>query len=360
FSVARPVTIVPASSAISSRGDQQSLSKTPSTTSAAKPSTASSAASSAAGRSIGQRLRASLGGLFLEKCKPIHRKVGKQRPSCLVVQATRDQRAPKHRKVGKQRPSFLPPCLSSSKAASLQADSRGVKLGKSGKLVTALLAPSCRQQPAEVERTPVKAVAAAAAVPAAIRGSGSQVIHQQLEVESPEAIQSEKRKRSAQQSRITAEQAKPILKRVSLKAPKNEEDNYELSDMEEDANGDRIEPNRTGKRIPAWSVNFAQLAKAQENINPDSIFGCRVPAIDLEVIFPDHFYLGMNPGKKRRGSSCQWNNDKLTKREVNAYVSKMGQKQRWSTVRPLTPGHSSRNSASTQLPSQLVAALTKK
>ncbi|CAE8644845.1 unnamed protein product, partial [Polarella glacialis] len=282
FSVARPVTIVPASSASSSRGEQQSLSKTPSTTSAAKPSTASSAASSAAGRSIGQRLRASLGGLFLEKCKPIHRKVGKQRPSCLVVQATRDQRAPKHRKVGKQRPSFLPPCLSSSKAASLQADSRGVKLGKSGKLVTALLAPSCRQQPAEVERTPVKAVAAAAAVPAAIRGSGSQVIHQQLEVESPEAIQSEKRKRSAQQSRITAEQAKPILKRVSLKAPKNEEDNYELSDMEEDANGDRIEPNRTGKRIPAWSVNFAQLAKAQENINPDSIFGCRVPAIDLE------------------------------------------------------------------------------
>lgn len=118
---------------------------------------------------------------------------------------------------------------------------------------------------------------------------------------------------------------------------KCEEDNYEISDMEEDAKGNRVEPNRTKKRVPAWSLKITELVKSQASINPDSIFGSRVPKCDLDAIFPDKFYVGPGgirlherPVKRRRGSSALWFADRLTKTEIATYSSHMGQKRRLS------------------------------
>ena len=51
-----------------------------------------------------------------------------------------------------------------------------------------------------------------------------------------------------------------------------------------------------------------------------------------ELIFPDSFYQNRSsPVKRRRGSSCHWFRDALTKREIQAYAFKMGQKRRFAT-----------------------------
>ncbi|CAE7755512.1 unnamed protein product [Symbiodinium sp. CCMP2456] len=126
---------------------------------------------------------------------------------------------------------------------------------------------------------------------------------------------------------------RPITKRVKLEQAKLEEDNYEISDLEEDLHGNRVEPDRSRKRIPAWCTNYVQTAEMQAEVDPDSIFGSHMPICDLEVIFPDSFYRGSTPIKRRRGSSCNWYRDGLTQREVNAYALKMGQKRSWSTAK---------------------------
>lgn len=109
-------------------------------------------------------------------------------------------------------------------------------------------------------------------------------------------------------------------------APKRPEDNYEISDAEEDEEGNRLEPDRTGKHVPAWCANYKEMVSAQAAIDPDSIFG-GVPRCDLEAIFPDSLFHGRNPVKRRRGSSCRWFSDRLTEREVAAYASSMGQRK---------------------------------
>jgi len=126
-----------------------------------------------------------------------------------------------------------------------------------------------------------------------------------------------------------------IFQRLPLDAPKNTEDNYDISDYEEDFAGKRIEPDRTGKLVPTWCANFAETCRAQAEINPDSIFGTSVPQCDLEVIFPDKLYIGRTSDrpKRRRGSSCRWGPDKLTKNEVSAYAGKMGQKRPWTALK---------------------------
>jgi len=126
---------------------------------------------------------------------------------------------------------------------------------------------------------------------------------------------------------------RPITKRVKLEHPKLDEDNYEISDLEEDLHGNRVEPDRSRKRVPAWCINYVQTAEMQAEVDPDSIFGSHMPICDLEVIFPDSFYRGATPIKRRRGSSCNWYRDGLTQREVNAYALKMGQKRSWSTAK---------------------------
>lgn len=134
-------------------------------------------------------------------------------------------------------------------------------------------------------------------------------------------------------------QKEPITKRMKLTTVKREEDNYEISDMEEDEDGNRIEPDRQGKRIPAWCANYATVATSQADIDPDSIFGTRMPLCDLDSIFPDSFYRSQpSQSRRRRGSSCHWFRDALTPNEIHAYAVKMGQSRSWSTVRASLPG----------------------
>jgi len=123
---------------------------------------------------------------------------------------------------------------------------------------------------------------------------------------------------------------------LPLTASKLMEDNYEISDFEEDKDGNRVEPNRTGKLIPAWCAGFPQLVQSQASVDPDSIFGNRVPRCDLDLIFPDYFYQGRNPVKRRRGSSGRWFPDRLTRKEVTNYSSKMGYRSRWSVSKRQT------------------------
>ncbi|CAE7208923.1 unnamed protein product, partial [Symbiodinium sp. CCMP2592] len=146
-------------------------------------------------------------------------------------------------------------------------------------------------------------------------------------VTSPEMLQPSRGLSSIAAKPRMTKHHRPITKRVKLEQRKVEEDNYEISDLEEDLHGNRVEPDRSRKRVPAWCTNYVQTAEMQAEVDPDSIFGSHMPICDLEVIFPDSFYRGATPIKRRRGSSCNWYRDGLTQREVNAYALKMGQKR---------------------------------
>jgi len=153
-------------------------------------------------------------------------------------------------------------------------------------------------------------------------------------------------------SSLSARQRKricqPVTKHIKLEAAKLPEDNYDISDLEEDLHGNRIEPDRTKKHVPQWCTNYVQVAEAQAEVDPDSIFGSRMPMCDMESIFPDAFYKGKVPSKRRRGSSCNWFRDGLTQREINAYAIKMGQKRSWSTFKA-PPLSNSRRSKEIQI-----------
>lgn len=132
-----------------------------------------------------------------------------------------------------------------------------------------------------------------------------------------------------------------VLRELPPLPPKNSEDNYEISDHEDsDDEADRPEPDRSKKHVPSWAVVYSEDVVKQGTVDPDSIFGVCVPSCDLEVIFPDSLYLNakrnsVNPNPKRkRGSSCMWMRDRLSRHEINEYRRKMGQLRRWSMLRP--------------------------
>eukprot|EP00435_Cladocopium_sp_Y103_P041506 s2243_g11.t1 len=192
--------------------------------------------------------------------KPTHRKVGKQRPSVPPK--------PRHRKTGKQRPSHLavPP---------------------------AVQLPRPPPPPRELSATARAALAAVAvpAVPAAPAGrknSAGPGPVEKKKSQSQERPPITPKKRSSAAIAAAAAVA-PITKRMKLTTVKREEDNYEISDMEEDEDGNRIEPDRQGKRIPAWCANYATVATSQADIDPDSIFGTRMPLCDLLSLVPRCF-----------------------------------------------------------------------
>merc|ERR1712113_260369 len=87
-----------------------------------------------------------------------------------------------------------------------------------------------------------------------------------------------------------------------------------------------------GKHVPAWSKTYLQMLEQQTPTDPDTIFGCRVPKVDLEAIFSDLEYQKVHKQrpKRRRGSSGEWKHDRLSKVEVDQYKRKMGQVKRWS------------------------------
>lgn len=118
------------------------------------------------------------------------------------------------------------------------------------------------------------------------------------------------------------------LREIKLPPPKPE-DNYELSDKGEES--DAEEPDRSHKHVPRWSSQYLELIEKQADIDPDTIFGRRVPRCDLLVIFSDNLYQGCNKErpKRKRGSSGEWRQDRLTTQEVGEYKKKMGHAKSW-------------------------------
>jgi len=121
-----------------------------------------------------------------------------------------------------------------------------------------------------------------------------------------------------------------MLRQIEL-PPKASEDNYEISDRGEDS--DAEEPDRSHKHVPAWSLEFLKLMEAQVKTDPDSIFSSKVPRCDLRIIFTDADYLKSKKDrhpKRKRGSSGEWRQDRLSKSEVLEYKRKMGHTKPWT------------------------------
>lgn len=115
------------------------------------------------------------------------------------------------------------------------------------------------------------------------------------------------------------------LRRIPL-GSKKEEDNYEISDKDENSEGEN-DRDRSHKRIPRWCDDYVQRLSQQAHIDPDCIFGSQVPRCDLTAIFTDEDYKkrGKDRPKRKRGSSGEWKKDRLTQTEISEYKSKMGQ-----------------------------------
>lgn len=114
--------------------------------------------------------------------------------------------------------------------------------------------------------------------------------------------------------------------------PARPEDNYEISDTgecsDEEAMLERLANiDRSHKHVPEWCATYLKDLTEQASIDPDSIFGRRVPACILEEVFPDRYYqrVGQSPPKRRRGSSGNWGKDRLTSGEISDYKRRMGQ-----------------------------------
>lgn len=114
-------------------------------------------------------------------------------------------------------------------------------------------------------------------------------------------------------------------------SPKRDEDNYEISDKDENSDEEN-EPDRSHKHVPKWCSNYLQLLAAQSSTDPDSIFGSKVPSCDLKIIFSDETYkrFGRERPQRRRGSSANWKKDRLRPQEISEYKEKMGQKTSWT------------------------------
>lgn len=123
-----------------------------------------------------------------------------------------------------------------------------------------------------------------------------------------------------------------VLRRLQL-PDKLLEDNYELSDQgstsDQDDNAEA--ERRSKKHVPSWCDNYLNDLSMQANMDPDTVFGSRVPQCLLEQVFPDELYrqLEKHRPKRPRGSSGNWQKDGLTEDEVCAYKRKMGQTKDW-------------------------------
>lgn len=111
---------------------------------------------------------------------------------------------------------------------------------------------------------------------------------------------------------------------------KRPEDNYEISDKGEDSETE--EPDRSHKHVPRWSSQYLELIEKQAGTDPDTIFGSRVPKCDLSTIFSDELYARCNKERpqRKRGSSGEWKQDRLSKLEVTDYKRKMGHSKKWT------------------------------
>jgi len=121
-----------------------------------------------------------------------------------------------------------------------------------------------------------------------------------------------------------------VLRRRPL-PPKQSDDNYEISDADESENEDQARERRKKKFVPTWTKKYVEELNRQADIDPDTIFGNRVPHCCLEDIFTDAVYKQAGKGRprRRRGSSGNWSRDKLTRPEVENYKQRIGQQRGW-------------------------------
>lgn len=116
--------------------------------------------------------------------------------------------------------------------------------------------------------------------------------------------------------------------------PKRPEDNYEISDNgEEDSDADEDTTDRTRKHVPAWCDKYLEELSKQADLDPDTIFGSRVPTCDLDIVFTDELYatVGNSRPKRHCGSSRDWRKDRLTHGEIHYYKNRMGHTRGWNT-----------------------------
>lgn len=117
---------------------------------------------------------------------------------------------------------------------------------------------------------------------------------------------------------------------------KSAEDNYEISEQGGDSDAEESQAmDRSHKHVPKWCKSYLEELQRQSDIDPDTIFGNKVPRCVLEDIFTNGLYrqVGKNRPKRARGSSGDWGKDKLVQCEVDHYKSKMGHKRSWSKER---------------------------
>ena len=120
-----------------------------------------------------------------------------------------------------------------------------------------------------------------------------------------------------------------------LPFPPSEEDQYEMTEWEDsdtEMQEDDKERKRSNKKIPAWCIGWIETAKTQTSIDPDTVFGLRLPRCDLSVLFghTNNAYMRARNGK--RGSSGEWGMDDMTRKELAEYRQVMGHTQQLEQV----------------------------
>eukprot|EP00933_Yihiella_yeosuensis_P081371 TRINITY_DN94969_c0_g1_i1.p1 TRINITY_DN94969_c0_g1~~TRINITY_DN94969_c0_g1_i1.p1 ORF type:complete len:405 (+),score=88.28 TRINITY_DN94969_c0_g1_i1:48-1217(+) len=116
------------------------------------------------------------------------------------------------------------------------------------------------------------------------------------------------------------------LRKIPLPPPKPEDSCTVFSPEREDE-----------VRIPQWCENYLeQVEKCQADVDPDTIFGTRLPICNLDEVFPPalvrkhRIEVGLPAAEKRkRGDSGDWESDPLTRDEICVYKSRMGQTKSW-------------------------------
>ena len=97
---------------------------------------------------------------------------------------------------------------------------------------------------------------------------------------------------------------------------------------------DAKETRRLQKHVPSWCEGWVETAKTQTNIDPDTVFGTKLPKCDLSVIFGakfrDNAY--MRTKTRGRGSSGEWGLDVVTRAELDEYRQVMGHTQQLEAV----------------------------
>ncbi|KAF4656427.1 hypothetical protein FOZ61_006961 [Perkinsus olseni] len=108
-------------------------------------------------------------------------------------------------------------------------------------------------------------------------------------------------------------------------------DQYDVSEKDTD-NSDQEKGGKPKikKRIPEWSRQWKRLVRDQASVDPESVFGCAVPATDLDQIFNDGNYrhMRMDRPRRKRGSSACWYFDALTQKEIDEYRLNCGQTEK--------------------------------